>query len=760
MDRDSLIQRLMVTFLGELQDHAHALERDLLALEKGPGPEQKVELTNALFRTAHSLKGAARSMDIGVIEAACHQLEEVFTALHQGRVGLDADLLELLLATTDAIRATGMLLDQGGDASRGPLTAFIPRLMEAASAVSNVTPTTERRPQENSHAVTAADTPPASAETAPDARQSDNFVRLTTDKLDRLLAESSGLLLARNRFETRLENLEHLQGAVRRLGTEWSHLAAMLRKFNAGGRRSSAGPLRDAGNEALRSGAAMTALARCRGDLKQIERHLEGILSDLKEDCQTLRRSTADLEAEVHRARMLPFAEACNGLERLVRDLCARSGKAAILSIKGGGVEVDRAIIDLLRDPLRHLVHNAVDHGIEAMDIRKGSGKPEVGRVEIEAALRGTNVEVSISDDGGGLDLSSIRDHARKDNFPADSDQDLLQYIFTPGFSTATAVTDVSGRGVGLDVVKTQIEAMRGTIDVTFEPGRGTRFVLSLPLTLATIRALLVKSGGQTFAIDCANVRQLVRIGSADLQPVQGRPSLVRGQAPTPAADLSDLLLLSPQDPAPERETMPCVIVFAGSREAALLVDEVLEERELVVKNLGPRLQRLKYFSAGAVLPNNTAALILNCADLVEAIYGQAPGRTASGPATVEERPQQKRILVVDDSVTTRTMEKSILEAAGYEVVTAVDGAEAWQLLQESGVDLVVADVEMPRMDGFSLAERIRESKRFKELPIILVTARESDDDRARGLHIGVNAYLGKSAFDQRALLDAISQLL
>src|SRR5690606_32683620 len=221
-----------------------------------------------------------------------------------------------------------------------------------------------------------------------------------------------------------------------------------------------------------------------------------------------------------HRARMLPFAEACNGLERLVRDLCARSGKAAILSIKGGGVEVDRAIIDLLRDPLRHLVHNAVDHGIEAMDIRKGSGKPEVGRVEIEAALRGTNVEVSISDDGGGLDLSSIRDHARKDNFPADSDQDLLQYIFTPGFSTATAVTDVSGRGVGLDVVKTQIEAMRGTIDVTFEPGRGTRFVLSLPLTLATIRALLVKSGGQTFAIDCANVRQLVRIGSADLQPV------------------------------------------------------------------------------------------------------------------------------------------------------------------------------------------------------------------------------------------------
>jgi two-component system, chemotaxis family, sensor kinase CheA len=463
----------------------------------------------------------------------------------------------------------------------------------------------------------------------------------------------------------------------------------------------------------------------------------------------------------VRRLRMLPFAEACQGLDRLVRDLAQAGGKEIELVIEGGQVELDRSILEVLRDPLYHLVRNAVDHGIEPPDRRQAVGKPARGRIAVSASLRGAQVEIVVADDGRGLDLEAVSQQvrARRPGEP-DDERDLASCIFLPGVSTASQVTSVSGRGVGLDVVKSRVEALHGTVDLAFTAGVGTRLALVVPLTLTTLRALLVEAGGQAFAWASTNVQRLVRIGPDDIRMVGGRAVLVHGKTPLPVASLAETLGLPPAESAGVGGRRPGLIVAAGERRMAFIVDELVAEQEIVVKGLGGRIRRIRGLSGATILPSGRIALVLNAAPLIRAAMGRAHGTaTATGPDQAAPA-AKKRLLVVDDSMTTRTLEKSILEAAGYEVVTAADGEAGWQLLREQDVDLVISDVEMPRMDGFELTESIRRRGRSRDLPVILISARSSDRDKARGAEVGANAYIVKSAFDQKELLETLAQLL
>jgi two-component system chemotaxis sensor kinase CheA len=416
-----------------------------------------------------------------------------------------------------------------------------------------------------------------------------------------------------------------------------------------------------------------------------------------------------------------------------------------------------------LADPLRHLVRNAVDHGVEPPARRREAGKPPAGRVTIAAVLRGSQVEVVVADDGRGLDLDALRQQARKRRLPEGvSDAELARLVFLPGFSTVRLITDVSGRGVGLDVVKSRLESLHGTVDLSFAPGQGTRFTLAVPLTLTTLRVLLVGAAGQTFALASTNVQRLVRVEPGHLRFVEGREMLALGGPPLPVASLAGTLGLTGTAPPHANGKAPAVVVKAGTLTAAFLVDELVNEQEVLIKNLGARVRRVRHLSGATILPSGQVALVLNAAALIRTALERAPaeGIAATLARAAPAGAAKKRILVVDDSVTTRTLEKSILEAAGYEVTAAADGAAAWQLLQERGADLVVSDVEMPRLDGFALTEAIRGSRRFRELPVVLVTGRESEQDQARGIEVGADAYLVKSAFDQTNLLQTIAQLL
>jgi two-component system chemotaxis sensor kinase CheA len=583
-------------------------------------------------------------------------------------------------------------------------------------------------------------------------------VRVPVRRLDALLAQSGELAVARRRFETRREEIVALHEAV-------MHLRGNFRAFGERSRRISlvsSGKGGAAVSERRQAAGTSERLLQTTAEaLEHIEADLSRLSSAVTDDLRNLERAAAPLERQVHRVRMLAFGEACEGLQRAVRDLGTAQHKDIDFAVEGADIELDRAIIEGARSALLHLVRNAVDHGIEAPDVRARAGKAARASLIVRAAIGGDRVEISVSDDGRGLDLEAIAATARARGLHIpDDERELRRLIFEPGFSTASKVTDVSGRGVGLDVVRAQVESFRGEVDVSFERGRGTRFVLKLPLTTSTLRALLVTASDQSFAIPNSSVRSLVRAASEQIGHVEGREMLLAAGGPMPLCSLRNVLGLTGNEPARGDGKLPVVVLEADGRSVALSVDGWIAEQDLVLKQLGRRVKRVRHVSAAAMLPSGQLALLLKTHELVRSALALAPVRRLAAQLEPQQAISAKRVLLVDDSVTTRTLERSILEASGYEVIPAADGAQAFKLLQEKGADIVVSDVEMPRMDGFMLTEAIRGSKRFRELPVVLLTALGSEEDRARGLACGADAYLVKSAFDQDELLELLRQLI
>ncbi len=793
MDKDQLIKRLMKTFLEELEEHVGALNRDVLALEKDTSGSERAERLKALFRTAHSLKGAARAVNVTLIETACHRLEEILSAAREGRRPLDAEVFAVLFAAADAIEEAGMRLREQQDLSGAPLAALLPRLDAAALMDKGTSGQADERTEETTGAAgpteeavetavvsspapseprdaaapavpgraqgpNTAETAAAHGQPAPDPSPLTPLVRVSADKLDAFLSRNGELLVAWGRVQARVEELAALRETVARWKAEWRAVEKEVvgRAANGGGREDRAA---GASSRPTVSHRAAKALSRVGGTLRQVDGDLEHLTAAMGSDSRALKEAAGAIDAEVRRVRMLPFAEACQGLDRMVRDLAQAYGKEVELVVRGGDVELDRSVLEGLKDPLRHLVRNAVDHGAEPPAERRAAGKPAALRLTVSAAVRGAQVEVVVADDGRGLDLEALRRQLRKKGLaePAD-ERELARVIFLPGFSTSRFITDVSGRGVGLDVVKSRVEALHGLVDLDFTPGAGARFTLSVPLTLTTLRVLLVGAGGQTFAVAAAAVHKLVRADAAQVRSVEGRQMLALGGAPVPLASLAETLGLPGASP-PAGKT-PAVLLAVAEKRMAFVVDEFQAEQEVVVKSLGARVRRTRFFAAATILPSGKIALVLNAASLVRAALRRSAGAVLAAPADRKAAPTKKRIWVVDDSLTTRALEKSILEAAGYDVAVAADGAAGWHQLQEQGADLVVSDVDMPRMDGFALTEAVRGSARFRGLPVVLVTARESDADRAHGIAVGADAYLGKGTFDQKKLLEAIAQLL
>lgn len=702
MDHDALIRTLRATFVVELDEQIEALEKDLLEVERGTGGPPP-DVAARLFRAAHTLKGAARAVALPHVEQACHHAEGLLADLRNGSRAFDAKAAVTLLAFTEALSDVAASLRGGGDGTSARLAA-VNRELEVL--VTGFTGAREPQPQprvappgtEEPEPMTAGDAGPGGAPLPiPTSSALPTSMRVAADAIGIVVARSGELAVARARL---VESMEAFEGDV--------------------------GP------------AAARAV----------------------EDLRAVTRLASRLDLDLRRLQMRPFADATAGLDRAVRDLATSQGKDVQLVVEGGEVELDRSVIEGLRTPLLQLIRNAIDHGIEHPDVRRSIGKPAVAQLLVRATSRGAEVEIEVADDGRGLDAISIRRTAaaRSISIPAgDDDADLFGLVFLPGFSTAVAVTEVSGRGVGLDVVRDRAELLHGRVDVASESGRGATFTMTVPVTATAVRALLVAAAGQTFALATTTVRRIVRIAPENIHQQAGRQVLKIGDDLIPLAALATTLGSS--DPAPLARGAKAVaaIVRTSAGEVAFVIDAALAEREIVVGSLGARVRRSRLATAATILPSGQLALVLQTAELVRRALGRP---TAAIRAAKAEEAIRRRILVVDDSVTTRTLVKSILEANGYDVVTAVDGADAWRLLQERGADAVVSDVEMPRMDGFTLTEAIRASPRFAALPVILVTALAGERERGRGLEAGADAYLVKSGFDQVSLLDTIKKLL
>ncbi len=621
MDRDTLIERLMNTFLGELEEHVRTLNQSLLALEKDTAGPGRSEAFKTLLRVAHSLKGAARSVGVAPIEESCHRLEEVLAAARDGRRPLDARWFGLLFATADAIEEAGMRLREHLDLTDSPLTQLLPRLeSEAASSGAGANeplpsisfapspgPEPETEPESPGVPARPEASPPGEPPTVlstgpafwtePERALGSTFVRVPAEKLDTMLTASGELLVARRAVAMRAGTIDEIRERVARLRADCHRLHLRL--------GPDASPNVEGSNEAV---------AVMESQLGRLERDLERFVTTVGVGARQLDRAAARLDDEVRRVRLLPFAEACQGLDRAVRDMARAEGKRVELVIEGGDVELDRSVLEGLRDPLNHLVSNAVDHGIESPADRVAAGKPETGRVTIAAELRGTLVEISVRDDGNGIDLEQIGDEARRRGLIEPSDTtSLADLIFLPGFTTTRKITNISGRGVGLDVVKSRLEALQGTVTLTSQPGRGTTFVLAVPLTLTTLHAVLVEAAGQTFAMASTSIVRLLRVDPTSIRTIEGRPMLACGprdpgsstSALVPVAELAALLDLpsappagSPTIAAPHPSRRPALVIVAGLRRIALIVDAVVAEQEVIVKRLGVRVRRAAWWPA------------------------------------------------------------------------------------------------------------------------------------------------------------------
>jgi two-component system, chemotaxis family, sensor kinase CheA len=480
-----------------------------------------------------------------------------------------------------------------------------------------------------------------------------------------------------------------------------------------------------------------------------------------------LSRVLGDLQQRTLRARMVPFATIAEPLRRTSRDLARSLGKPVELELRGQETELDRGVLEQVANPLLHLVRNAIDHGIEPPDERLRLGKPPAGSVEVHALQLGSEVVITVTDDGRGIDLERVRERARAagDDLRGVGDDDAIYAIFRSGLSTAPVVSEVSGRGVGLDVVRSSLAAVRGRVEVSSEPGAGTEFRLNVPITLAVLPCLVVEAAGQRYGIPMHSVVSGEAAGSEDY--VEGQPVIRLRDQVLPVSSLA-ATLGADVEAAGRRSSPgdggPAVVVASLTRRRALQVDALLGQRDVVIKDLGRLLPRLDLLAGASVEPDGSILLVLDASGLVDrarwirsGVRAARPAPSPAGPAPPAGPPS---LLVVDDAAVVRELERSILELAGYQVRTAADGREALALLAAAPADLVVTDVDMPHCDGFELTRAIRAEPGLAGLPVVMMTSKADGADRRRGLEAGADAYVVKGDLDQEALLEVVGRLL
>ena len=709
---------------------------------------------------ARQIRGAARIVKCQPVEAAAAALGRYFSALAGGQTSLrNADAERWLdhaiatlagaLATDDTHFPTWL---ESATPALGEIAAVFDRAPDAAESPRAAPPSPPpSAPASEPPAVTPvapAASPPGDAPTVgatPDAPAA-AVVRVSAQSLTRLMG-LAGESLVQARW------LPSFSSALLALKKHHDALAAIL-------------------DGALQLAASSETPADVSARIAEARRQAGVCLANLADKSYSFEDHAAraeDLNARLYRevivSRMRPFGDGIRGLPRLVRDMARTLGKSATLLILGEQTEVDRDILEKLESPLSHLVRNAIDHGVESPDERAAAGKPAAATVRLEARHRAGMLLVTIADDGRGVDLDRLRRKIVERGLNSAemvgrmTDSELLEFLFLPGFTTTSAVTEFSGRGVGLDVVQDTVRKAGGSVRITTQAGRGTTFHLQLPLTLSVIRAVVVDVAGEPYAFPHTRIDRLIRVPRTEVRSLEHRQFVtVDGQhvGLVIAAQLLDLPV-----PVPKVEDLSVVLLSDTSGTYGLVVDAVRGEQDLVVRPLDPRLGKVPNLSAAAILDDGSPVLIVDAEDLIRAmdhyIQSGALSRCDTRPA---DRARKKRILVVDDSITVREVERQLLLHKGYEVEVAVDGVDGWNKVRGSRFDLLVSDVDMPRMTGLQLVSAVRGDEKLRALPVVIVSYKEREEDRLKGLDAGANAYLTKSSFHDNSFLQAVEDLI
>jgi chemosensory pili system protein ChpA (sensor histidine kinase/response regulator) len=598
------------------------------------------------------------------------------------------------------------------------------------------------------------------------------MARVDADLLDQMLNIAGEASIARARLEQQLGsfdfNLGELSRTVTRLKEQLRSLeieteAQILHKHeDEGAHRSEFDPLELDRYSSIQQYSR--ALAETANDVASIQQLLESLAKDTQTLLQQQARTITELQNGLMRTRMVPFQRHVQRLARIVRQAAAETGKRAELIVEGASGELDRQVLERMLPPFEHMLRNAVVHGIEDPEERVGRGKPDTGRILLELHREGAEVMVRLSDDGGGMNLSAIRQKAEGMGLIAAgggqsvSDEEAIQLILEPGFSTAGAITQQAGRGVGMDVVATEIKRLGGALHMETKAGEGTVFTIRLPLTLAISHALVVRTDEEFYALPLPTVEGVLRLSKAVVTAHLGRDAAAfdYGGQKYRFQYLATFVGLAPSELPGQDVTIPVVLVRAGEHSTGLVADELVGSREIVVKSVGPQISGIRGISGATILGDGRIVIILDIGALVRAEWR---ARVQAPPAPKERGDRRTFAMVVDDSITVRRVTQRLLERNGMRVLTARDGMDAVALLQDNVPDVILLDIEMPRMDGYEVAAHVRNDPRLKDVPIIMVTSRVGEKHRARAIELGVDDYLGKP-YQEAQLLDAIAPLV
>lgn len=752
---------LLELFSLEAEAQTQVLNAGLLALERNPTQADQLE---ACMRAAHSLKGAARIVGVDAGVTVAHVMEDCLVAAQEGRLRLSAEHIDALLQGTDLLMR---IATPGDTAAQDDVPGFLvlmaavlePGGPSAAPAVPAQAGAPMAPPPVASQAPAAAPVPasepPDDAEPAPRRKAGkrtveggERVLRVTADRLNSLLDLSSKSLVETQRLKPYLATLQRLK---RMHGHGMQALDGLRLQ------------LEDSGQ----GGEVLEALAQTQRLLAETQQILRQQAADLDEFGWQASQRAQLLYDTALACRMRPFADVLAGQSRMVRDLGRALGKPVRLIIEGEKTQVDRDVLEKLEAPLTHLLRNAVDHGIELPDRRLLAGKPEEGLIRLRVSHHAGMLSLELMDDGAGVDLDRLRASiVERALSPAEtvermSDDELLTFLFLPGFSLRDTVTEVSGRGVGLDAVQHMIRELRGAIELTQTPGLGCRFHLQVPQTLSVVRSLVVEVGGEAYAFPLAHIEHTLAVDANDIVQIEGRQHFWHDGQHIGLVAASQLL----HRPAgqTDQNSLRVVVIRERERLYGVAVERLIGERVLVVMPLDPRLGKVQDISSGALLDDGSVVLIVDVEDILRSVDKllstgtlERVERGGAGASVLA----RKRILVVDDSLTVRELQRKLLGNRGYDVAVAVDGMDGWNALRGDDFDLLITDIDMPRMDGIELVTLVRRDQRLQSLPVMVVSYKDREEDRRRGLDAGADYYLAKASFHDDALLDAVVELI
>jgi two-component system chemotaxis sensor kinase CheA len=763
--QEEFLRELLADFMIEAAEHHQAIITGLLELEKDQDNESRQKLVEMTFREIHSLKGAARAVNLIDIEQLCQGLESVFSLLKQQAIDVsklffdtfhDAlDLLEQYLddlanqTKTASVDKAILILTQVQELCKGsvlpastPLKAFgekgvyTPIQLENDSSptykpigfidnAGQISRDLQRKKNELSEKV-----PKQVEQNTPtiDHSGAKDTVRISIAKLTELLIQAEELITSR------------------------SMLGYDLRELNRIGKQT---------------GNKNKQLNVQDDQITTVNQDIQVLIKNMDQHYRILNRTVDDLLFNIKNTLLLPFSNGLDWLPKFIRDLSHDLKKEIRFSVKGDEMEIDRRILEKIKVPLIHLVRNCIDHGIETTEKRLNNHKPPFGNVSLTITQQNNReVTLTLRDDGAGINREKVLQKSIKAGLVSSeqalkmSDHEVYSLIFNSGISTSPFITDLSGHGLGLAIVAENVTLLGGSISVESEEQKGTTFTIRLPITLLTFRGILIRIAEHHFVIPTKSVDRVMRIKSSEIKTIENKAMINVDSVVIGVVWLSKVLELSSVSTLNfNNETFHALILNAGQQRMAFIVDAILDEQEGVIKTLGSQLVSVCNVSGATLLGNGRIVPILNASELIEASINASVSFVESVDSDEEEKPKQT-VLVADDSITSRSLIRNIVESAGFKVKTAVDGFEAYKLLQEEYFELVISDVEMPRMNGFELTTKIRNDKNFSKLPVILVTALEQPSDKQRGMECGASAYIVKSSFEQSNLIEAIHRLI